>query len=251
MSYTMIDGINIFYERAGSGPCLLILHGNTVSSKMHTALFDNLKEYYNVISLDLPGHGKSDRLQEWPIHFWHWQAQFLTKFMKAINVHQYSILGYSGGALIAFNLLFLQPDRIKSVIADSFLGLESEIDTVENIDAERAHAKHLPEVREFWKNMHGNDWENIIDQDTNMIKKHHAQYKKYVFGDLSKITTKVFITGSKNDSMVPRMEDVLNQLKQKNPNFTTILYENGNHPACLTVMDEYIQDVQNFFNQLD
>ena len=56
---TKIDGVELYYRMAGSGPPLLLLHGRTGSGQIWMPHLDALGERYTVIVPDLPGHGRS------------------------------------------------------------------------------------------------------------------------------------------------------------------------------------------------
>lgn len=54
------DGVNIFYEDAGSGPAILLSHGYSASSAMWRDQVRHLAGRYRVITWDFRGHGRSD-----------------------------------------------------------------------------------------------------------------------------------------------------------------------------------------------
>ena len=55
MSYLDYKGNRIFYEETGDGKPLILLHGNTVSSKMLAPIIPLFSENYNVIIMDFLG----------------------------------------------------------------------------------------------------------------------------------------------------------------------------------------------------
>jgi pimeloyl-ACP methyl ester carboxylesterase len=56
------DGMRIAYDRTGSGPAILLMHGGGGSRlEWHQAGYvQRLQEHYTVVALDLRGHGESD-----------------------------------------------------------------------------------------------------------------------------------------------------------------------------------------------
>ena len=64
MSYLDYEGNRIFYEETGNGKPLILLHGNTVSSKMLTPIIPHFSENHHVITMDFLGCGQSDRILE-------------------------------------------------------------------------------------------------------------------------------------------------------------------------------------------
>ena len=57
MSYLDYEGNKIFYEEAGEGKPLIILHGNTASSKMFAPIIPLFSEKHRVITMDFLGCG--------------------------------------------------------------------------------------------------------------------------------------------------------------------------------------------------
>ena len=54
--------MSLVYERAGTGPPLVLLHGVGHRRQAWTAVLDRLTPHREVITVDLPGHGQSPRL---------------------------------------------------------------------------------------------------------------------------------------------------------------------------------------------
>jgi len=61
MSKFLYDGINIYYEEyKGHQKSVVLLHGWGQNTIMMDFIAQYLKDYFNVINIDLPGFGKSD-----------------------------------------------------------------------------------------------------------------------------------------------------------------------------------------------
>jgi non-heme chloroperoxidase len=58
---TMSDGCTLFYERRGSGRPVLLVHGWMGSHRLWDPTIAEMMVDYDVIALDLRGHGRSDR----------------------------------------------------------------------------------------------------------------------------------------------------------------------------------------------
>jgi pimeloyl-[acyl-carrier protein] methyl ester esterase len=61
--YTTPDGVELYYQVAGDGKPLLFLHGWTMSSRVWNYQVDCFAREYQVITLDLRGHGRSGSLK--------------------------------------------------------------------------------------------------------------------------------------------------------------------------------------------
>jgi sigma-B regulation protein RsbQ len=55
-----IDGAKIHWTSAGSGPAVIFVHGWTCDETSWQGQVPEFRKQYRVITLDLPGHGKSD-----------------------------------------------------------------------------------------------------------------------------------------------------------------------------------------------
>jgi len=61
---TMPDGVKLYYESAGNGKPLLFLHGWAMSSRVWHYQIERFAREYQVITLDLRGHGRSGSLKD-------------------------------------------------------------------------------------------------------------------------------------------------------------------------------------------
>lgn len=90
-----IDNVNVCYTDEGKGLPLLFIHGlggNLLHYKMNIPFF---KSNYRVISLDLPGYGKSDKPELVdPVNYY---VHFLKKFVKKLGLEELVIVGNSMG----------------------------------------------------------------------------------------------------------------------------------------------------------
>jgi pimeloyl-ACP methyl ester carboxylesterase len=64
---------------------------------------------YNVLAIDLPGHGKSEGDCPTSVEE---AASFIGALLDAVGVHQAALIGHSWGSLIALHAASLQPERV-------------------------------------------------------------------------------------------------------------------------------------------
>ena len=57
-----MPGVAIAYERTGSGPPLVLVHGITESRRTWDPLIPSLAERFDVVAVDLRGHGESAKV---------------------------------------------------------------------------------------------------------------------------------------------------------------------------------------------
>ena len=111
---------------------------------------DRYKEDYKVILIDFLGHGRSDRLEQFPTDFWYDQAMQVIELLTSCRYGRVNLIGTSGGALAALNVALERPDLVCSVIADSFEGEKSLEAWTTNIAHAREETKKKKFVRQLW-----------------------------------------------------------------------------------------------------
>ena len=104
---------------AGSGEPLLLLHGIGTTRDDFAALRPALEAEYDVLAVDLPGHGDSPALVERPTV--HAIADVIEADLDALHRGRVHVLGNSLGARIALELA--RRDRALSVVAIAPSGL--------------------------------------------------------------------------------------------------------------------------------
>lgn len=112
MAYFRYGDKNIYYEETGSGFPLILLHGNSVSSKMFTGITDLYNKNFKVILIYFLGHGNSDRLAQFPCDFWYDQAMQVIELITHNHYGRVNLIGTSGGALAALNVALERSEKI-------------------------------------------------------------------------------------------------------------------------------------------
>lgn len=240
MAYFSFDNIRVFYSIKGHGAPLLLLHGNTASSKMFDAIISKYAKNFQVITIDLPGHGKSDRLKKFKTDFWYYNAKVCNQLINFLNLDRVSVIGTSGGALIAINLGLAYPERVNYLIADSFAG-EFPLDSyIKSMVRDREIAKENAYAKSFWNDNHGHDWKNIVDLDIEMLLNFSNLNKSFFHKPISELSVPTLLTGSKNDEYFHSLEKTYNTIKKKNDIIEIHLFESGSHPAMISNKKEFL-----------
>ncbi len=104
--------MSINYRRSqGSHRPLVLLHGFMESQSIWDRFFDELGEERCVITLDLPGHGKSPQMAE--IHTMSLMAECVKTVLDAENIEKTTIIGHSMGGYVALEFAHLFPERVE------------------------------------------------------------------------------------------------------------------------------------------
>jgi len=92
-----VNNIDIYYEKAGQGPPLLLLHGNGESHKIFHGAMGRLAEKFTVYAIDSRGHGKSSRVKG--LHYAD-MAEDMARFIEALELERPRLYGFSDGGII-------------------------------------------------------------------------------------------------------------------------------------------------------
>ena len=125
MPFLTVRGQRLWYEDAGSGDPVLLLHGFTGTARSHLGeQIDYLAGDYRVLAFDLRGYGHSSpKPRQFGADFYHQDALDAAALLDSLAVGQAHILGYSDGAELAVLLAILRPDLVRSVVAWGVTGV--------------------------------------------------------------------------------------------------------------------------------
>lgn len=253
MSYFNFDNKRIYYTELGEGTPLLLLHGNTASSNMFALVAEDYAKSFKVILMDFLGHGRSDRLKEFPADLWFYEAEQVIAFLREKQYIDVNIIGSSGGALVAINVALEAPELVHKVIADSFEGETSLKSFTENVKEDREASKHDDDARMFYEYMHGPDWEQVVDNDTDAIFRHDRGIGRFFHKPLERLKTEFLLTGSKEDEFVSGVlpdyfKHVYGDMIKKAGHGKMCLFEHGRHPALLSNPEAFYRMSLEFFD---
>lgn len=104
------------YDIKGRGETIVLLHGLFGSLENLGVIARQLEDEYQVISIDLPDHGKSPYSKQFSFDFY---AKCVAETLESIGARQVNLLGHSLGGKVAMQLALTQPALIsKLIVAD-------------------------------------------------------------------------------------------------------------------------------------
>ena len=118
----VVNGTRIRYLRGGSGftkPAVVLLHGLGMTSDVYEHLGELLSERYLVIIPDLPGFGKSDKVN--PVQFGKFAA-ILDGLLEHLRLSKVALVAHSMGGGIAIEMAQKYPERVDKVILVDSMG---------------------------------------------------------------------------------------------------------------------------------
>jgi pimeloyl-ACP methyl ester carboxylesterase len=115
-----VNGIQIYYEyydheKNPDAPVLVLVHGFLSSTISFRQIIPCLLKEYNVIALDLPGFGKSEKSKTFIYRLCNY-GQLLIDFLDKLNIENAVLAGHSMGGQICMHAAKKAADRIKKLI---------------------------------------------------------------------------------------------------------------------------------------
>lgn len=111
-----VDGVRLHYLDEGTGPAVVLLHGNGVMAEDFrlSGLFDKLAETHRVIAFDRPGFGYSERpgSTTWTPEA---QARLLHLALRELGIDQPIVVGHSWGTLVTLALALDYPGQVRAI----------------------------------------------------------------------------------------------------------------------------------------
>jgi 3-oxoadipate enol-lactonase len=114
MPMVKVNDINMYYESYGRGEPFILISGNGGESSQWKDLISVFSKEYQVITFDNRGAGRTDK-PDIPYSI-QMMANDTIEMMNVLGIKKAHILGASMGGMIAQNIAFLYPDRVKSLI---------------------------------------------------------------------------------------------------------------------------------------
>ena len=117
MPYADNEGSQVYYEVEGEGPPLVLGHGGGDSLEMwrKVGYTDALKDDFQLILFDLPGHGRSERPQAAGERR-KGSSGAVVAVLDSLETYRAHYLGYSAGASLGFSLAMHDSERFRSFV---------------------------------------------------------------------------------------------------------------------------------------
>ncbi len=110
------NGVKIRYVTAGKGEPIVMLHGWMSDSSMWGRLDTNpAAREFQLIAVDLRGHGKSDKPHE-ADKYGPAMAADVVRLLDHLKLPKAHLVGYSMGAIVAGKVAATHPERVLSVV---------------------------------------------------------------------------------------------------------------------------------------
>ncbi|WP_313112506.1 alpha/beta fold hydrolase [Aequorivita sediminis] len=249
---------DIHYNTFGSGPAIVLLHGFLESSTMWENLIPQLSKQNTIITLDFPGHGKSEVISD--IHSMELMAEVVDEILKTLKITSATFIGHSMGGYIALAYVEKFPSKVeKLVLLNSSPASDSE---ERKINRNRALKVIEQNAYAFMSmaisNLFSETTRDNIASDIEKLKKEAQLFpldgiKAAIKGMrdrndrsdvLKNFSKEKYMILSKEDSLLPVDENVA---LAKSCDALSIIIEGG-HMSTVENLDEVLDALKNILN---
>lgn len=114
------SGAEINVAVGGSGPPLLLLHGNPLTHASWHKIAPSLARHFTVVAPDLRGYGDSSKPpggEDHAAYTFRAMGQDNVEVMEALGFRSFGVAGHDRGARVAFRMALDHPDRVTRMAA--------------------------------------------------------------------------------------------------------------------------------------
>ncbi len=109
-----VNGTKLYYERAGSGEALVLVHGGGGDRRYWDGQFQEMARHYEVLRYDLRGYGNSVNPTEGQPYR---HEDDLAALLRELGINRAHVAGFSLGCQIAVDAYTLYPEVFQSIAA--------------------------------------------------------------------------------------------------------------------------------------
>lgn len=109
--FAEVNGTRLYYESAGAGPAVVLVHGGLVDARLWDAQVGPLSKRLRVVRYDLRGFGRSAAAPEPFSHL-----EDLRALLDFLNIERASLVGLSLGGIIAADFALEHPERVERLV---------------------------------------------------------------------------------------------------------------------------------------
>jgi len=248
--FVQIGEVKIHYLIAGNGEPILFIHGFPTSSFLWRNIMSELSGQYQVIAIDLPGYGKSDKRIEDSFSFRYYNS-ILTGLLDNLNIEQITLGVHDLGGPIGLSWMVQNMDRVNRLIlfntlvypkfswAVKLFGVVSIVPGIRNLLTSPNGIKRALHIGVFQKDKLSEDIINTYQSpfvDKNSRKVLLKTVQRLSLKGFAEIESKlplfkgpVQIIYGEHDKILPKVSETMKKVKEDLPQSKVVSLPNCGH----------------------
>lgn len=107
------NGVDLYYEKNGTGPAMILLHGNGEDGRIFDKLVPELQKDFTVFNVDGRCQGRSENV---PQISYALMAEDMASFIKTLRIEKPIFYGFSDGGIVGLMLASRYPGLLSKLI---------------------------------------------------------------------------------------------------------------------------------------
>lgn len=150
-----VNGTRLWYESAGAGPPLVLIHGSPLDARMWDRQFADFSSHFRVVRYDVRGYGQSAV----PDQTAYRHEEDLAALLEFLGIARASILGQSMGGRLALDFALAYPQAVSAlVLVGSSLSGFTWTEDLDALETEISDAIQQQDLTQARKIMLGRHW---------------------------------------------------------------------------------------------
>lgn len=109
--FAEVNGARLYYEAAGKGPAVVLVHGGLVDSRLWDEQMKPLSKHFRVVRYDMRGYGRSPA----PTGEYH-VLEDLRALLDYLKIEKATLVGLSLGGIISADFALEYPARVERLV---------------------------------------------------------------------------------------------------------------------------------------
>lgn len=263
------SGHVINVEELGEGEPVILLHGFMGSSKTWQGLDTKLSAYFHILSVDIIGHGETDKPENIDPYFMEEFGLSLVEVLELRGISQAHWIGYSMGGRLALFMAGTHANYVKKV---AVIGASPGIENIEERKTRVSHDTNLAKrIEDEGLEKFVNFWEKLPLFESQLQLPQSAQQKiregrlmndpiglanslrgmgtgkqPYIHNQLQRTNKPILLlTGSKDQKFI----EIAKSLEKSVPNAETFTIPNAGHAAHLENQEDCATKIIKFLTK--
>jgi pimeloyl-ACP methyl ester carboxylesterase len=213
-----VNGLELYYEKSGVGPALLLLHGNGEDHHIFDKIAVKLANHFTLYAIDSRDQGQSEKTG---VYSYDVMAEDVYGFIQALGLGRVNLLGFSDGAILG---LLLGLRRKESLAKMALLG--------PNLSPDDLTEEAVAFIRELDEKLDNPLFKLIFEEP-------HIDPKS-----LAQIDIPCLVVGGENDLFKP---EVIPGVAKALPNAELKIIKGHDHLSYIVDNDLLYEDLTRFF----
>ncbi len=248
--------ITYFISRTGQAEWILFIHAAFVNHNMFKAQFEYFENTYNILAIDIIGHGQSTDTQKGDTI--DQMTNWVFDILKAENIDKIHIVGVSLGAVLAQDFANHHPNKVSSLAC--FGGYD-----INHFNPKMKNENSAKQKRMILKALFSVKWfaeankkiSAYTSQAQNEFYAMNIRFPKKSFLFLATLNNMVnkYQTGQRNYPLligcgkfdIPMELEAVKAWKDSEPDCIVVLFENAGHCVNMDVPQEFNKTMEKFW----